>query len=75
VSGVEPSREELLALVAAQAGVIEAQAQRIEQLEAWVTELQRRYISTARKHGIKVMTAIRDAITGRPWTPPVALPT
>jgi transposase len=42
VPGVEPSREELLALVAAQAGVIEAQAQRIEQLEAMVVELQRR---------------------------------
>jgi transposase len=35
----------------------------------------RGYISTARKHGINVMTAIRDAITGDPWTPPVALPT
>jgi transposase len=42
VSGVEPSREELLALVAAQARVIEQQAQRIEQLEALVAELQRR---------------------------------
>ena len=42
MSGEEPSREELLALVAAQAGVIEAQAQRIEQLEALVSELQRR---------------------------------
>jgi transposase len=29
----------------------------------------RGYISTARKHGINVMTAIRDAITGNPWTP------
>jgi len=32
----------------------------------------RGYISTARKHGIKVMAAIRDAITGNPWKPPVA---
>jgi transposase len=39
---VEPSREELLALVAAQARVIEQQAARIEQLEALVAELQRR---------------------------------
>ncbi|HYS39398.1 MAG TPA: DUF6444 domain-containing protein [Pseudonocardiaceae bacterium] len=37
--GEEPSREELLALVAAaQARVIEQQAQRIEQLEALVAE-------------------------------------
>src|SRR5207248_2882824 len=35
----------------------------------------RGYISTARKHGINVMTAIRDAITSSPWTPPVPLPT
>jgi hypothetical protein len=28
----------------------------------------RGYISTARKHGINVMTAIRDAVTGNPWT-------
>jgi transposase len=35
----------------------------------------RGYISTARKHGINVMTAIRDAITGNPWTPPIPLPT
>jgi transposase len=39
---VEPSREELLALVAAQARVIEEQARRIERLEALVVELQRR---------------------------------
>jgi transposase len=42
VSGTELSREELLALVAAQARVMEEQAQRIEQLEALVVELQRR---------------------------------
>lgn len=35
----------------------------------------RGYISTARKHGINVMTAIRHAVTGNPWTPPAALPT
>jgi transposase len=33
----------------------------------------RGYLSTARKHGINVMTAIRDAITGNPWTPSVAV--
>jgi len=32
----------------------------------------RGYISTARKHGINVMTAIHDAITGNPWKPPAA---
>jgi transposase len=32
----------------------------------------RGYISTARKHGTNVMTAIRDAVTGNPWTPPAA---
>ena len=42
MSGVAPSREELLALVVAQARVIEEQAQRIGQLEALVVELQRR---------------------------------
>ena len=35
----------------------------------------RGYISTARKHGINVMTAIRNAITGQPWTPPAVLST
>ena len=35
----------------------------------------RGYISTARKHGINVMAAIRDAVTGTPWTPPTALQT
>lgn len=34
----------------------------------------RGYISTVSKHGTDVMTAIRDAILGRPWTPPVAAP-
>ena len=31
----------------------------------------RGYISTARKHGINVLTALRDAITGNPWKPAV----
>ncbi|HEX2301944.1 MAG TPA: IS66 family transposase [Pseudonocardiaceae bacterium] len=30
----------------------------------------RGYISTVRKHGADVLTALRDAITGTPWTPP-----
>jgi hypothetical protein len=30
------------------------------------------YISTTVKHGINAMTALRDAITGNPWTPPAA---
>lgn len=32
----------------------------------------RGYTSTAAKHGINVMTALRDAITGNPWTPTAA---
>jgi transposase len=35
----------------------------------------RGYISTTRKHGINTLTALRDAITGNPWTPPVAIGT
>jgi hypothetical protein len=31
----------------------------------------RGYASTARKHGIDVFTAIRDALAGKPWIPPV----
>ena len=31
----------------------------------------RGYASTARKHGIVVLTAIRDALAGNPWIPPV----
>ncbi len=32
----------------------------------------RSYLSTAVKHGVNAMTALRDAITGNPWTPPAA---
>jgi hypothetical protein len=32
----------------------------------------RSYLSTAVKHGINAMTALRDAIAGNPWTPPAA---
>jgi transposase len=31
----------------------------------------RGYLDTARKHGADVMTAIRDALTGNPWMPPI----
>jgi hypothetical protein len=31
----------------------------------------RGYLSTAAKHDADVLTALRDAITGRPWMPPV----
>jgi transposase len=31
----------------------------------------RGYISTARKHSINILAALRDAITGNPWKPPV----
>jgi transposase len=34
----------------------------------------RGYLSTAAKHGIDQLTAIRDAITGNPWTPPARAP-
>jgi transposase len=36
---------------------------------AWLTI--RGYISAARKHSTGVMTALRDAVTGNPWTPPL----
>jgi transposase len=32
----------------------------------------RSYVSTAVKHGVDAMTAIRDAIAGDPWMPPAA---
>jgi transposase len=35
----------------------------------------RSYIDTARKHGINVMTALRQAITGNPWRPRLPAPT
>ena len=31
----------------------------------------RGYISTAAKHGISVFTALRDALAGNPWMPPI----
>jgi transposase len=31
----------------------------------------RGYISTAAKHGISVFTALRGALTGNPWMPPI----
>ena len=34
----------------------------------------RGYISTVTKHSADIMTAIRDAILGRPWTPPALAP-
>ena len=33
------------------------------------------YISTATKHGIDKITALRDALTGRPWMPALPAPT
>ena len=35
----------------------------------------RGYTSTATKHGADVLTALRDALLGRPWTPPSPTPT
>jgi Transposase IS66 family. len=32
------------------------------------------YVSTAAKHGIDKITALRDALTGRPWTPALPAP-
>jgi hypothetical protein len=34
----------------------------------------RGYISTADKHGADVLAALRDAITGNPWMPPIPRP-
>lgn len=34
----------------------------------------RGYLSTAAKHGINAMAALRDAITGSPWMPPIPGP-
>jgi len=36
--------------------------------QAWLRI--RGYISTVRKHGVNVLAALRDAITGNPWNPP-----
>jgi transposase len=38
--------------------------------KAWLRV--RGYISTVRKHGDNVLDALRDAITGSPWKPPLA---
>jgi hypothetical protein len=35
----------------------------------------RSYVDTARKHGADVITALRRAITGNPWKPPLLAPT
>jgi transposase len=32
------------------------------------------YLSTAAKHGLDKITALRDALTGRPWMPPLPAP-
>lgn len=34
----------------------------------------RGYLSTASKHGTQMLTALRDAITGTPWMPPIPDP-
>ena len=33
------------------------------------------YLSTAAKHGLDKITALRDALTGRPWMPALPAPT
>ncbi len=38
------------------------------------TEAIRGYTDTARKHGISVLAAIRDALAGNPWMPPIPDP-
>ena len=35
----------------------------------------RGYVSTAAKHGLNTMTVLRDALVGRPWMPPLPVPT
>lgn len=35
----------------------------------------RGYVSTAAKHGLNMMAVLRDALTGRPWMPPLPVPT
>ena len=34
----------------------------------------RGYLSTAAKHGINALTALRDALDGHPWMPPIPDP-
>ena len=43
----------------------------LEGAEAFATI--RSYISTARKHDINVLDALRQAFHGNPWTPPTAI--
>jgi transposase len=33
------------------------------------------YVSTAAKHGLDKITALRHALTGRPWVPALPAPT
>lgn len=43
-----------------------------------VTEYRYRirgYTSTAAKHVVQILTAIREALLGRPWMPPTPAPT
>jgi len=39
-----------------------------------IHRLPRGYISTASKHGVSVLTALRDVITGNPWMLPIPDP-
>jgi hypothetical protein len=39
----------------------------------WLT--LRSYLSSAVKHGVRAFDAIRSAMTGTPWLPPIALET
>ena len=34
----------------------------------------RGYLSTASKHGINKLSALRDALAGHPWMPPIPHP-
>jgi transposase len=31
----------------------------------------RGYLSTAAKHGMNILTVLRDALAGNPWMPPI----